>query len=209
MDAETLDAIEKFGRYRDVDDDRIPWRTLPGTHPEKGAFFTRSTSRDEDAIYTEKGSEYEKNMQRLLEKWQFAPDYLPQPVIEDNGNALGVIHFGTSADAVYEALATLQVNGHSLDSLRLRAVPFHADVEAFINRHETVFVVEQNRDGQMRSVLINELGCSPQRLVSIVHFDGDPLSAGDVVQGINQVVGNVVNSTDGDLSANQTKGSAS
>jgi len=209
MDAETLDAIEKFGRYRDVDDDRIPWRTLPGTHPEKGAFFTRGTSRDEDAIYTEKGSEYEKNMQRLLEKWQFAPDYLPQPVIEDNGNALGVIHFGTSADAVYEALATLQVNGQSLDSLRLRAVPFHADVEAFINRHETVFVVEQNRDGQMRSVLINELGCSPQRLVSIVHFDGDPLSAGDVVQGINQVVGNVVNSTDGDLSANQTKGSAS
>jgi len=209
MDAETLDAIEKFGRYRDVDDDRIPWRTLPGTHPEKGAFFTRGTSRDEDAIYTEKGSEYEKNMQRLLEKWQFAPNYLPQPVIEDNGNALGVIHFGTSADAVYEALATLQVNGQSLDSLRLRAVPFHADVEAFINRHDTVFVVEQNRDGQMRSVLINELGCPPQKLVSIVHFDGDPLSAGDVVQGINQAVSNVVNSTDGDRSANQTKGSAS
>jgi len=184
MDAETLEAIDRFGRYLDVDGDHIPWRTLPGTHPDKGAFFTRGTSRDEYAIYTEKGAEYEKNMQRLLAKWHSAPDYLPQPVVEDNGNALGIIHFGTSASAVNEAIEDMQNDGQRFDSLRIRAIPFHASVAEFINRHEKIFVVEQNRDGQMRSVLINELGCAPERLLSIVHYDGDPLSAVDVMHGI-------------------------
>lgn len=201
MDAETLDAIERFGRYRDVDDDRIPWRTLPGTHPEKGAFFTRGTSRDEYAIYTEKGVEYEKNMQRLLEKWQEAPAYLPQPIIEDNGNALGVIYFGTSADAVTEAVEMMQAEGQPLDCLRLRAVPFHNSVGEFIAKHEQVFIVEQNRDGQMRSVLINELGCTPDQLISVVHYDGDPLSAEDVIQGIRATLG--------ESTLTQHKGSAS
>ena len=184
MNAEALETLERFGRYLDVDGDNIPWRTLPGTHPDKGAFFTRGTSRDEYAIYTEKGAEYEKNMQRLLAKWQSAPAYLPQPVIDDVGNAMGIIHFGTSACAVREAIEQLAEQGQLCDSLRIRSVPFHSDVAEFIENHEIVYVVEQNRDGQMRSVLINELECAPDQLISIVHYNGDPLSADNVVQGI-------------------------
>ena len=199
LDADALDAIDRFGRYLDVDSDNIPWRTLPGTHPDKGAFFTRGTSRDEYAIYTEKGAEYEKNMQRLLAKWQSAPAYLPQPVIDDVGNSMGIIHFGTSACAVKEAIEHMAEQGHSCDSLRIRSVPFHAEVETFIKSHETVFVVEQNRDGQMRSVLINELECAPEQLISIVHFNGDPLSADNVVEGIYAAL-NIRSSIIGDIS---------
>lgn len=191
MDAEGLDAIERFGRYHDVDGDNIPWRTLPGTHPEKGAFFTRGTSRDEFAIYSEKGADYQKNMERLLAKWQSAPEYLPKPEVNSSQQAMGIIHYGTSACAVEEAIESLHSDGMTLDSLRIRAVPFHTDVSEFIDTHEKIFVVEQNRDGQMRSVLINELNCSPEKLVSVVHYNGDPISAGNVIDGILRALGQV------------------
>ncbi|MBX2884918.1 MAG: 2-oxoacid:acceptor oxidoreductase subunit alpha [Granulosicoccus sp.] len=203
MDAEGLDAIERFGRYHDVDGDNIPWRTLPGTHPEKGAFFTRGTSRDEFAIYSEKGADYQKNMERLLAKWQSAPEYLPKPEVNSSQQAMGIIHYGTSACAVEEAIESLHSDGMTLDSLRIRAVPFHTNVSEFIDTHEKIFVVEQNRDGQMRSVLINELNCSPEKLVSVVHYNGDPISAGNVIDGILRALGQV------DTKNNHSTGAAS
>lgn len=179
LDAEALDAIEKFGRYRDTDGDFITYRTLPGTHPEKGAFFTRGTSRDEDAIYTENGEAYKRNMERLLAKWYAAPAYLPEPKIHmaAESSSIGIIHYGTSRDAVMEAIDLMNADGVAINTLQIMAVPFHDAVREFIDKHEAVFVVEQNRDAQMRTVLINELNCDPLKLRSVVHYDGSPLSA--------------------------------
>lgn len=186
LSAEQLDEIESFGRYKDVDGDGIPYRTYPGTHPEKGAFFTRGTSRDENAIYTENGDIYADNMDRLLVKWQTAPEYLPEPIIHQrNSNAdAGIIHFGSSAEACREALDTLEQRGHSLNDLRLKAFPFHKEVIEFIEQHDRVFVVEQNRDGQMRTLLINELDIAPEKLISVLNYNGDPLSANVVIRQI-------------------------
>lgn len=200
LSAEELDATEKFGRYLDVDGDAITARTLPGTHPEKGAFFTRGTSRDEYATYTEKGDEYERNMQRLLRKWQGASAYLPAPIIKGSGNNgsgtngsgnnVGLIHFGTSTAAVHEAMDILADDGIRADSLQLLSVPFHEAVADFIKQHETVFVVEQNRDAQMRTVLINELEIDPAKLQSVLNYDGSPLAADTVCEQIQQAMGN-------------------
>ncbi len=188
--ADELDALDKFGRYLDVDGDAITARTLPGTHPEKGAFFTRGTSRDEYATYTEKGDAYERNMQRLLRKWHGASAYLPEPVVKGSGSAIGLIHFGTSAAAVYEAMDTLTENGMQTDSLQLLSVPFHDEVAEFIKQHETVFVVEQNRDAQMRTVLVNELEIDPAKLQSVLNYDGSPLAADTVCSQVQQALGN-------------------
>jgi len=188
LDADELDAMEKFGRYLDVDGDAITARTLPGTHPEKGAFFTRGTSRDEYATYTEKGDAYEHNMQRLLRKWRGASAYLPAPIIKGSGSRIGLIHFGTSAAAVHEAIDSLTSNGVHADSLQLLSVPFHDEVAEFIEQHETVFVVEQNRDAQMRTVLINELEINPAKLQSVLNYDGSPLASDTVCEQIQQAL---------------------
>jgi len=199
LNREELDSMERFGRYKDVDGDNIPWRTLPGTHPEKGAFFTRGTSRDEYAIYTEKGSAYQENMERLLAKWYSAPEYLPKPVIRtvadastgipkdsksDKSASHGFIFYGTSRDAVLEAVDQLHQDGEQVDTLQIMAVPFHDSVRDFIDTHPSIVVIEQNRDAQMRTVLMNELDCDPLKLRSVLHYNGDPISAQDV---LNQV----------------------
>ncbi len=195
LSAKELEEIEKFGRYNDVDGDNIPYRTLPGTHPEKGAFFTRGTSRDEFAIYTEKGEAYQRNMERLLAKWYSAPDYLPEPVITRSGKSAsgatashGFIFFGTSRDAVHEAVDILQNNGQVIDMLQLLAVPFHDSVREFINMHDHIYVIEQNRDAQMRTVLMNELDCDPLKLRSVLHYDGSPLSASVVIERVKPLM---------------------
>ncbi len=179
---------ERFGRYLDVDGDGIPYRTYPGTHPTKGAFFTRGTSRDEYAVYTEDGSEYERNMQRLLKKWETAKDAVPAPEQTGSGNAVGVIHFGTSADSTMEAIDYLAEEGIKVDSLRIRAFPFNKDVEDFIENHDTVFVIEQNRDAQMKTLLVNECEVSPKALISILNYDGMPITARKIRERINAVV---------------------
>lgn len=184
LDAQALDELEKFGRYLDADGDAITPRTLPGTHPEKGAFFTRGTSRDEYATYTEKGDAYERNMQRLLRKWNGASAYLPEPIVSGAGAETGIIHYGTSAAAVHEAMDQLAAHGVAADSLQLQAVPFHQSVADFISTHKPVFVVEQNRDAQMRSVLINELQVNPADLIPVLHYDGSPLNADTVREQI-------------------------
>jgi 2-oxoglutarate ferredoxin oxidoreductase subunit alpha len=177
--AEQLEAGAKFGRYLDVDDDGIAYRTYPGTHPTKGAFFTRGTSKDSMARYSEEGSDYQENMERLLKKHRTAATLVP-PAIETKAKqptAYGAIYFGSTSPAMTEADEQLNALGVSLDMLRLRAFPFGPEVEAFIDAHETVFVVEQNRDGQMRSMLINELEINPKKLAKVVHYDGTPINA--------------------------------
>jgi 2-oxoglutarate/2-oxoacid ferredoxin oxidoreductase subunit alpha len=192
MTAEELQAGRVFGRYLDVDGDAIPYRTYPGTHPSKGAYFTRGTSRDEFARYTEAGDAYQRNMERLLKKWDTAKGLVPPAIRTDAGKPTkyGVIFYGSTSPAIPEAAEILErQTGVVLNQLRLRAFPFGPEVEAFIEAHETVFVVEQNRDAQMRSLLINELETNPKKLVRVLHYNGEPITAefiaGDIGRHIN------------------------
>ncbi len=176
-----LEQIEKFGRYVDLDGDGIGYRTYPGTHPEKGAFFTRGTSRNEYAAYTEDPDVYEQNMARLSKKWETASTLVPKAEFTDEGNAIGIIYFGTTAAPMPEALDLLVEEGIHIDSMRIRGFPFGAEVLEFIRKREAVFVVEQNRDGQMRQLLISEGDLNPSVLVSILYFGGLSISA-DTIQ---------------------------
>ncbi len=179
MTAEELDAGKLFGRYLDVDGDGIAYRTLPGTHPTKGAFFTRGTSKDRMAKYSEEGPDYQENMERLLKKHRTARSLVPAAIERkaDQPARFGAIYFGSTSPAINEADAMLADQGIYVDLLRLRGFPFGPEVEAFIAAHDAVFVVEQNRDGQMRSLLVNELEIDPKKLIKIVHYDGTPISA--------------------------------
>jgi 2-oxoglutarate/2-oxoacid ferredoxin oxidoreductase subunit alpha len=179
MTAEELEAGKKFGRYLDVDDDGIPYRTLPGTHPTKGAFFTRGTSKDRMARYSEEGPDYQENMERLLKKHRTARTLVPAAIERPSAAAtrVGAMYYGSTSPAMNEADVMLAEDGIHLDLLRLRGFPFGDEVEAFIESHDKVFVIEQNRDGQMRSLLINELEINPKKLIKIVHYDGTPISA--------------------------------
>jgi len=175
---------ERFGRYLDVDGDAIGYRTYPGTHPTKGVFFTRGTSRDEYAVYTEDGAAYVRNMERLLKKWETAKSYVPQPVFygnekhqADKQSENAFVFFGTSTQSALEAIDLLAAEGIVIDAMRICAFPFHNDIEKFINNHERVFVIEQNRDAQMRTMLINESGFNPAKLVPVLNYDGMPITA--------------------------------
>ncbi|GAB3760858.1 2-oxoacid:acceptor oxidoreductase subunit alpha [Ramlibacter monticola] len=186
MTHEELEAGKDFGRYKDVDGDGIPWRTLPGTHPTKGSYFTRGTTRDAYARYSERGADYVYNMERLLTKFRTAATLVPQPVIRRAARKapLGVIYYGSTSPAMLEALEVLAEQGLELDAMRLRAFPFPDSVSDFIAGHEKVFVVEQNRDAQLRSLLVNELEVDPARLVKVLHYDGTPITARFITQAI-------------------------
>ena len=187
LNAEDLDRIEKFGRYLDVDKDGITYRTLPGTHPTKGSFFTRGTSRDEFARYTEEGAAYVRNMDRLIRKFDTAKTLVPPPQFypDPSGADVGMLFFGTTTDSALEAIDMLRAQGIQVDGMRLKAAPFPQSVLDFIMDHETVFVVEQNRDAQMRSILINELEIDPRRLVSVLNYDGFPITADFIIRKIH------------------------
>ncbi|WP_395701475.1 2-oxoacid:acceptor oxidoreductase subunit alpha [Aquabacterium sp.] len=186
MTAEELEAGRDFGRYKDVDGDGIPWRTLPGTHPSKGAYFTRGTTRDAYARYSEAGPDYIYNVERLLKKFATAATLVPQPQLHAAAKKtrLGVLYFGSTSPAMDEALESLAESQIHLDAMRLRAFPFPASVAEFIATHDHVFVVEQNRDAQMRTLLINELEIDPARLIKVLHFDGTPITARFITQAI-------------------------
>ncbi|GAB5376423.1 MAG: 2-oxoacid:acceptor oxidoreductase subunit alpha [Acuticoccus sp.] len=180
LDAEALDALESYGRYRDVDGDGVPYRTLPGTHPTKGAFFTRGTSHDENARYTEDGTIHARVLDRIARKFETAATLVPQAEIVSAGGSGakdGLICFGSSRPAVMEALAKLAGDGLRVDMLRLRGFPFGDEVAAFCQSHERVYVVEQNRDAQMRSLLILEAGIAADKLIPVLGYDGMPLTA--------------------------------
>ncbi|MBW7936143.1 MAG: 2-oxoacid:acceptor oxidoreductase subunit alpha, partial [Flavobacteriales bacterium] len=186
LDAEALEKIERFGRYLDVDNDGIPYRTYPGVHPTKGSYFTRGTSRDEYAIYTEDATAYKRNMDRLTKKWNTAKDMLPAPQLyqEKSNSKLGILFFGTSQYASEEAMDILKENQILVDAIRLKSFPFNKTVETFINAHDTVFVIEQNRDAQMKSLLMIELQANPDKLVSVLNYDGMPITADHIVRQI-------------------------
>src|SRR5579883_1496918 len=181
-----LEAGKEFGRYLDVDGDGIPYRTLPGTHPTRGAYFTRGTTKDRYARYSERGVDYVDNMQRLLRKFETAKRLVPRPIRREarEPTRFGVIYFGSTALPMEEALQALAARGIPLDTLRIRAFPFHDEVLDFIAAHERVFVVEQNRDAQLRTLLVTEGEIDPAKLVPILHYDGTPITARFIVKAI-------------------------
>jgi 2-oxoglutarate ferredoxin oxidoreductase subunit alpha len=179
LTADQLNEIGRFGRYLDTDGDGITYRTYPGTHPTKGAFFTRGTSRDEYAVYTEDGAVYKRNMDRLMVKWNTAKQLVPQPDVyqELKQSPIGVLFFGTSTYSAEEAMDQLREKGVYLDAMRLKAFPFSKSVEEFIAAHQTIFVIEQNRDAQMRGLLMLELQIDPAKLIPVLNYDGMPITA--------------------------------
>ena len=195
LDAQQIEELPRFGRYLDVDDDGITYRTIPGAHPTKGSFFTRGTSRDEYAAYTEDGSVYARNMDRLLKKWDTAKDIVPAPVLyqQENKSPYGLIFFGTSTYSAEEAMDDMEVAGTIFDAIRLRSFPFNKTVEDFIHSHEMVFIIEQNRDAQMRSLLINELNVNPQKMISVLNYDGMPITAQFISTRINKTLSLAIN----------------
>jgi 2-oxoglutarate ferredoxin oxidoreductase subunit alpha len=186
MTYEDLEAGRDFGRYLDVDGDGIPYRTIPGVHPDRGGYFTRGTSRDPYARYSEEGPVYVANMERLLAKFETAKSLIPAPVERKakRRTPYGVIYFGSTTPAMHEALETLDEAGVHLDALRVRGFPFADSVMDFISAHETVFVVEQNRDAQLRTLVINEGGVDPAKLAPVLNYDGSPITARFIVDEI-------------------------
>lgn len=172
----------KWGRYLDIDNDGIPYRTIGGTHPTRGAFVTRGSSRDEYGVYTEDGDAYKRNVDRLLKKWETAKELVPQPEfyprkgITDTG-AAGMIFFGTSTDSALEALDLLAEEGIYLEAMRPRAFPFGKAFRDFVESHDRIFVIEQNRDAQFHSLMMIELGTTPAKLISVLNYDGMPITA--------------------------------
>ncbi|HEY5237097.1 MAG TPA: hypothetical protein VIJ62_01850, partial [Rhizomicrobium sp.] len=179
MSYEDLESGKTFGRYLDVDGDGIPYRSLPATHPTRGAYFTRGTSRDRYAKYSEEGSVYVDNMQRLLRKLETAKAIVPKPALRRarEKTRYGVIYYGSTAPAMDEAFSALEAKGVHLDTLRVRAFPFSDEVVDFIHAHDQVFLVEQNRDAQLQKLIVNECAIDPARFISILHYDGTPITA--------------------------------
>ena len=178
----SFDKLEKapnFGRYDDVDGDGIPYRTLPGGHPTRGAYFTRGTSRDRFARYTEEGLPYIDNMERLERKFETARGLLPRPVLKraTKPTRVGVLQYGSTAASMDEAQKMLADEGLHVDTLRIRAFPMTREVQEFIGSHDRIFVVEQNRDAQMRTLISTDLGVATDRWTPILHFNGMPTSA--------------------------------
>jgi 2-oxoglutarate ferredoxin oxidoreductase subunit alpha len=190
MTAEELEAGKEFGRYLDVDGDGVPFRTYPGTHPSKGGFFTRGTTKDAFARYSEAGPDYIYNVQRLLKKFDSAKALVPQPLQRqaEQPTQYGAIFFGSTSPAMAEAIEALESEQVHLDTLRVRAFPFPNSVADFIASHKQVFVVEQNRDAQLRGLLINEFGIDPAKLIPVLHYDGTPITARFIAREIGGYV---------------------
>jgi 2-oxoglutarate ferredoxin oxidoreductase subunit alpha len=176
----------KWGRYLDIDGDGIPYRTIAGTHPTRGAFVTRGSSRDEYGVYTEDGDAYKRNVERLAKKWKTAEELVPQPeFLQDRSTRPdGVIFFGTSTYAAEEAIDLLKDDGIVLDAMRPRAFPFGKAFRDFIVSHGRVFVIEQNRDAQFRSLIMIELGTEASKLISVLNYDGMPITADNIYRQI-------------------------
>ena len=179
LNAEELEHVGRFGRYLDSDGDGIPYRTYPGTHPTKGSFFTRGTSRDEYAVYTEDGAAYKRNMDRLMVKWETAKQIVPKAHLYQKGSKsdFGILFYGTSTFSAEEAKDILEESEIMVDAIRIKAFPFGEEVHKFIQSHKTVFVIEQNRDAQLRSMIIMELETDPTKLIPILNYDGMPITA--------------------------------
>ncbi len=187
LNHEQLEAIKDWGRYKDTDGDGIPYRTLPGTHPTKGSYFTRGSSHDETAKYTEDSETYVRIVDRIGRKFKTAAGLVPPPEINSKGKSPNaILYYGTSAYAAQEAQDLLKDQGHTFNTMRVRAFPFSDEVANFIHEHDTVYVVEQNRDAQLRSLLMIELDINPKKLIKVLNYDGMPITATHIVREISQ-----------------------
>ncbi len=188
MTHDDLESGKDFGRYLDVDGDGIAYRTYPGTHPTKGAYFTRGTTKDRYARYSEAGPDYVYNMERLLRKFETARKLAPKPLLTpaEKPARFGAIFYGSTAPAMYEALDVLAARGIHINALRVRSFPFGDEIADFAAAHPWVFVIEQNRDAQLKTLLVNEARVNPTRLLSVLHYDGTPITARFIVDQISQ-----------------------
>ena len=180
------DVAERgFARYKDIDGDGITYRTLPGNSHPRAAYFGRGTGHNDAAVYSERPEDWESNMLRLARKFDTARGLVPGPVVEDVAGAeVGIIAYGTTEPAIREARDRLAAAGIPTSFLRLRALPINDEVAAFVARHERIYVVELNRDGQLHTILLSELPALATRLVSLAHLDGMPLTARWVVEAV-------------------------
>jgi len=188
MSHDDLESGADFGRYLDVDGDGVPYRTYPGTHATRGAYFTRGTTKDRYARYSETGPDYVYNMERLLRKFDTAKKLVPKPLLTpaEKPARFGAIFYGSTAPAMYEALDELAARGIHVNALRVRSFPFGDELADFVASHPWVFVVEQNRDAQLKTLLVTEAKCNPTRLLSVLHYDGTPVTARFIVDQISQ-----------------------
>jgi 2-oxoglutarate/2-oxoacid ferredoxin oxidoreductase subunit alpha len=188
MPYEELEAGKDFGRYLDIDGDGIAYRTYPGTHPKRGAYFTRGTTKDRYARYSEAGPDYVDNMQRLTRKFETAKTLVPKPLLypAERPARFGAIFYGSTSPAMQEALDVLAERGIHVNALRVRGFPFQDEIADFVASHPWVFVVEQNRDAQLKTLLVNEAKVNPTRLLSVLHYDGTPVTARFIVDQIAQ-----------------------
>ncbi|TAN54883.1 MAG: 2-oxoacid:acceptor oxidoreductase subunit alpha [Betaproteobacteria bacterium] len=189
MTAGELEAGREFGRYLDVDGDGIAYRTYPGTHATRGAYFTRGTSKNPYAVYSEAGPDYVYNMQRLLKKFESAKQLVPRPVLTAAREParFGAIYYGSTSPAMHEALEALAAQGIFVNALRVRAFPFQDEIADFVASHSKVFVIEQNRDAQMKTLLVNDAGINPASLISVLHYDGTPITARFITREIARI----------------------
>jgi 2-oxoglutarate ferredoxin oxidoreductase subunit alpha len=188
LNYEELEAAKNYGRFVDSDGDGVGYRVIPGTHPTKGAYVARGTSHDAYANYTEDGNVHAAEIDRLTRKFNTAKDLVPEPVFYQSKSegSIGIVFFGTTTYAALEALEILEQDGAAVDAMRLKSFPFNDAVKQFIDEHETVYVIEQNRDAQCRSLLILELDANPAKLKSILNYDGMPITADAILKQLKQ-----------------------
>jgi 2-oxoglutarate ferredoxin oxidoreductase subunit alpha len=184
LSADDIENMEKFYRYLDVDGDGIPYRTLPGQHP-KGSFFTRGSGHTKYGGYTEDSDEYQDVVDRLLLKWETARSIVPEPEIHySKVNKAGILSVGSSDGACKEALDWLSAQNITMNYCRPKAFPFSDAVREFIEQHDVIYVVEQNRDAQLRTLLMLDCDADPKKLVSVLHYNGMSLNAEFVVNRV-------------------------
>lgn len=188
LSADDLDSIDTFFRYEDPDGDGIPYRTLPGENP-KGAYFTRGSGHNKYGAYTEDSGEYQEVVDRLLVKWETARSMVPAPEIKySKFNNAAILSVGSCDGAVKEALLRLKKTNIGLNYCRVKAFPLSDDIKDFVDKHERVYVIEQNRDAQLRSLLILDAKANPEKLVSMLHYNGMPINAEFVIGKIEEEV---------------------
>ena len=184
LSLEEVTKLEKFYRYLDKDGDGIAYRTLPGMHP-KAAYFTRGSGHTQYGVYTEDSAEYRIVLDRLLKKWETAKKLMPRAIIDATaGGDIGLVSIGSCDGAIHEAMDLLKSQGVKVNYMRVRGFPFTEDVERFLAAHRLIFVIEQNRDAQFRSLLTLETQVEKSKLRSLLHYDGLPISSTFIVEGV-------------------------
>jgi 2-oxoglutarate ferredoxin oxidoreductase subunit alpha len=190
LTAQDLASMPEFFRYVETDGDAIAPRTLPGTAATNAAYFTRGSGHNKKGFYTENPNEYQEVVDRLARKWDVARSLVPSPIVDVRGSDIGIIAFGTTDTPMNEARDFLASKGFLTDYLRIRALPFCESVRTFLESHRIVFVVEQNRDGQMKQVIASEYPKLAHKLISVLHYDGTPIVADDVFEPILKNINN-------------------